>query len=104
MVRVLVLTLLAVWKCMCKWLSYIQREDILKTTYESQRIASNFTSFFKKKGNPKKKPIIFWNNNKMLDSPLNSPMNNRMPLSVRSVDSGYHEPLSVRSVDLGKKN
>ena len=39
----------------------------------------------------------------MLDSPLNSPMNNRMPLSVRSVDSGYHEPLSVRSVDLGKK-
>jgi len=36
----------------------------------------------------------------MLDSPLNSPMNNRMPLSVRSVDSGYHEPLSVRSVDL----
>ena len=40
----------------------------------------------------------------MLDSPLNSPMNNRMPLSVRSVDSGYHEPLSVRSVDLGKKN
>ena len=39
----------------------------------------------------------------MLDSPLNSPMN-RMPLSVRSVDSGYHEPLSVRSVDLGKIN
>ena len=31
-------------------------------------------------------------------------MNNRMPLSVRSVDSGYHEPLSVRSVDLGKIN
>ena len=57
-VRVLVLTLLAVWKCMCKWLSYIQREDILKTTYESQRIASNFTSFLKRRGIQKTHHIL----------------------------------------------